>query len=239
MLNIITSTQNYVKDLIALFYPNICLGCERALKKQEQLVCLHCQYTMPQTNFHLTPDNPIEKHFWGRIWIESACALYGFKKKSRVQQLMHHLKYKGRRELGVYLGAYYGRILKKAKTHDHIDYIIPVPLHPKKERKRGYNQSDAIAEGISKGLGIPWSTDFLKCSLNTSSQTRKSRFDRWKNVSTKFEVYQADELQDKHLLLVDDVVTTGATLEACGLVLLESANVKLSIATLACAQNWL
>lgn len=148
---------------------------------------------------------------------------------------MHALKYKGQREVGVLLGRWVGYRLKEAQECPPIDAVIPVPMHSKKKRKRGYNQCDFIAKGAAEALGVPKLPKALRKTVDTSSQTRKARFTRWKNVETVFQLPDPAPLEGKHLLLVDDVVTTGATLEACVNVLQEAKGARVSIATVACA----
>jgi ComF family protein len=192
---------------------------------------------LPKTNYHLYNDNPIEKLFWGRVTIFSAAAFYNFGKGGKVQQLIHQLKYKGQKEVGITLGKLYGYELKRSEKFKDIDIIIPVPLHPRKKKKRGYNQSEFFAEGLSKTLKA--STDFqtLSRAKESSTQTKKSRFSRWENVESIFQLNDWEPLKGKHILLVDDVITTGATLEACAQTLLQIPNVKVSIATIAHAHN--
>lgn len=226
-----------LKDFVYLFFPNVCLGCGNGLAKEEGVICTFCEFNLPQTGFHLEENNIVEKHFWGRIKINHATAMYYFDKATRVQRLIHQLKYQGRKEVGNKLGVIYGNYLKESLFYKDVDMIIPVPLHRNKKHTRTYNQSDTFAEGLSKSMGIPWDGNILSRVKYTESQTRKTRLERWENVSTAFHLNDPEEIQDKHILLVDDVITTGATLEACAHVLFQARNVRVSIATIAVAQH--
>ena len=223
-------------DLYKLFYPAVCAGCSRVLLRGEDVLCLSCRYRLPQTNFHKQPGNPMEKHFWGKVDFERAAAFVHFHKSNSVQRMMHMLKYRGRRDVGYYLGKLYAGELKTTEPFSNADVIIPVPLHPSKQRRRGYNQAEVIARGLSDGLNIPCRTDLLVRSHNTATQTRKSRVERWVNVSKIFAFTQPGALDGKRLMLVDDVVTTGSTLEACAKVIQQNnKNVKIIFATAAFA----
>ncbi len=223
-------------DFLSLFFPNVCLGCGNGLAKGENVICTFCDYHLPQTGYHLQEDNPVEKHFWGRVQIEHAASLYYFNKATKVQRLLHHLKYKGKREVGLKLGNIYGHHLKESPFYETIDIIIPVPLHFKRQRMRTFNQSELFAEGLSESMQVPWERNILKREVITETQTRKSRLERWQNVKAAFTLCDPEAINGKHILLVDDVITTGATLEACSHALLEAESVKVSIATIAVAQ---
>jgi ComF family protein len=203
----------------------------------EQVICLSCLYEMPLTRFWDQADNPVAKIFWGRVAVENACAYFLFAKGSKYRPLLHKLKYKGHYDIGVELGRQFGLVLKKSKYYADVDFVVPVPLHKKKLRIRGYNQSQAIAEGICQGLGTNISTNHLIRTEFTETQTRKTRAERVKNVAEAFAVVNPDELENKHILIVDDVVTTGATLEACAAKLLNAASCRVSIGALAYASN--
>ena len=226
----------YVTDFLSLIFPNQCLCCETPLVHQERILCTKCDVGLPRTHFHLVDDNPIEEVFWGRVNIEKASSYFLFKKGSKYQKLMHHLKYKGRYDVGVYLGRKYGSELMQNSYFDDVDIIVPVPLHPRKERKRGYNQSLAIAEGFSEVMGKKVEENVLYRRLYSETQTRKGRFERWENMNNIFACKHEKLLDNKHVLLIDDILTTGSTLEACALVLIQK-NIKVSIATLAYASN--
>lgn len=220
-------------DFFHLLFPDYCNACEAELFHGEKLICINCLYDLPYTDFHIYPDNPVARIFWGRVYCSQAMAMLYFRKGARVQRLIHHLKYKAGTELGFTLGTMLGERLRKAAAYQDAKLIIPVPLHPKKEKSRGYNQCKFIADGIAKSLGIPVDTTSVVRQVQTASQTRKSRYDRFENMRSVFHVPDPAALAGKHIILVDDVITTGATLEACGQVLLDCGVSKLSIAALA------
>lgn len=229
--------NTWLGNLGNLLYPETCTACGRHLQHHEQLICLFCEQNLPQTNYHLETDNPIAKHFWGRIQLEQVAAYYFFSKGSRVQKLIHQLKYQGNRDIGIKIGQLYGKVLVQTLHFQTIDLIIPIPLHPKKQQKRGYNQSDLFAEGLSETMGINWSPEAIKRSVFSDTQTRKTRYNRWKNVDSIFAIQHTEQLHSKHILLVDDVITTGATIEACATEILALPNTKVSAVTIACAQH--
>jgi len=224
---------NYFEDLLSLVFPEICNACGKPLYKHENLICNYCKVKLPYTNFHLQIENPIEKTFWGRVNIQKSSAFLFFHKGNRVQHLMHRFKYKGKKEVGELLGDLFGQELLKNNYFNDADIIIPVPLHPDKLKKRGYNQSEWLAIGISKGLSIPCQNTVLIRAVASSTQTKKNRFERWQNVETIFKVENPAAIEGKHIILVDDVITTGATVEACANTLLGAANCKVSFLALA------
>jgi ComF family protein len=201
--------------------------------RNEKLICTECYILIPRTNYHLKTDNPVSQLFWGRCMIEQAAAFSFYTRDSRIRRLIHQLKYKGIREVGPELGRIYARTLKSSGFLNEIDIIIPVPLHPSKKRQRGFNQSDLISLGISEVSGIPMESELLVRKTVTKTQTRKTRYDRWINVEDIFRVTDQDRIKNMHILLVDDVITTGSTLEACASELLKVENVKVSVAALA------
>ena len=224
-----------IEDLIALFYPSTCIVCEKNLLKEEDCICTYCLHQMPKTDCFKQAKNAVSKLFWGRVQLQNAVALYQFQKEGSTQKLIHQLKYEGGKSVGIFLGKQLGYALKESSFFSNIDYIIPIPLHPKKEKLRGYNQSKYIAKGIQEVLQIKVNTKALIRTENTDSQTRKKRFSRWENMMNSFALKRPEKLIDTHILLVDDVVTTGATLEACAQKLLEIEGVSVSIATIAVA----
>ncbi len=224
---------NSLDDLVSLVFPQVCVVCGEGLHNHEEDVCTICLFKMPQTGFHKINDNPVAKLFWGRVEIHAASSLYYYQKGGSVQELIHELKYKAQKQVGTCIGKQYGYELKDAELYKNIDLIVPVPLHKSRLRKRGYNQSEYFAKGLSEVMNIPENSEALQRSALSGTQTRKSRFNRWKNVEMAFEVKNPPALKDKHILLVDDVVTTGATLEACAKTLLDSGAGKVSIATIA------
>lgn len=220
-------------DFISLLFPRLCYGCGNHLMRNETLICTECYVLIPRTNYHLKPDNPVAQLFWGRCQIEKAAAFSFYTRDSRIRKLIHQLKYKGIQEVGPELGRIYALSLKSSGFLGGIDLIIPVPLHPSKKRKRGFNQSDLIAGGMSIVSGIPVDSDTLIRKTVSATQTRKSRFDRWTNVEDIFRVKDQERLMGKHILLVDDVITTGSTLEACTNEILKIEDTKVSVVALA------
>ncbi len=222
-------------DILNLFYPELCITCGRRLFDQERWLCIECIGHLPRTKFHSDPENKVARLFWGRVDVENATSWLYFRKGSRYQKLVHCLKYKGNQEVGEELGRLFSLELADSPFRS-ADLVIPVPLHTKKLKQRGYNQSDWIARGIASGLDKPLLTDNLIREKHNPSQTRKNRYERWQNVEGIFRVSRPGELVNRHILLVDDVVTTGSTLEASVKALLVSGAGKVSIATLACAE---
>ena len=225
--------KNILSGTRHIFYPHTCTGCGSDFLDEANQLCLHCFNDLPETHFAQYPDNPIEKIFWGRLPVSAAHSQFYFAKESLLQHLIHQLKYKGNKEIGVYLGELMWQTLLNSSRFKNIDVIIPLPLYPDKERKRGYNQAAVIAEGMSLIMNVPVVTDNIMRRRFTETQTKKHRAERWKNVAESFLAGKPEKLTGKNILLVDDVVTTGATLEACGTSLLEIPGVKLYIATLA------
>ena len=221
--------------LFNLFFPRTCCCCDAMLVQSENQICTHCFFKLPLTNFINLNSNNVEKLFWGKAQIEAATALLYFVKKENVQKILHQIKYKNNIKLAHLMGNQMGIELKNSDRFQDIDVIIPVPLHWKKKRKRGYNQSEEIAKGIALHFDKPINTTCLVRKKHTNTQTKKDRIERWENVADKFTVLNRHELEGKHILLVDDVVTTGATLEACALEILNIPNTKISVATLAYA----
>lgn len=222
-------------DFIALFFPELCAACGKNLYKGEQVICVSCIYRLPYTNFHKDAQNRVAKQFWGRIPLKQVSSFLYFRKGSKVQNMMHQLKYNSRPEVGRRLGELYGIELKHSGWWQQPDIIIPVPLNAARKKKRGYNQSEHIADGLSASLNVPVSSTILLRPAHTETQTRKSRFARYENMKQAFLISDPVQLVDKHILLVDDVVTTGATLEACGMELLNIKGTSVSILTIAFA----
>ena len=225
------------ESILHVVFPHVCDGCGSDLLNVESRLCIRCLASLPETNFEIYPNNPVEKDFWGRLSIISGSAHLYFTKESLIQHLMHQLKYKGNKELGLQLGRIMGAALKLSNRFNGIDALIPLPLFPSKERKRGYNQAKVLCDGIAEVLHLPVLSNVIIRPQHTETQTKKGRIERWKNIEGKFKLANSEAIQNKHLLLVDDVVTTGATLEACGNELLVAQNVKLSVATLCVASR--
>lgn len=222
-----------LKDFIALIFPNTCNACGHSLYRNEDCICTRCRYKLPQTNYHLSPSNPVSKLFWGRVPINTACAYYNFNKGGSVQRLVHQLKYRGKQEIGVTIGKFYGSELRKSILFRSVNLIMPVPLHSKKLKKRGFNQSEVFAQGLARSMDIEFDPGSLQRIHASETQTRRSRYERWKNVESIFAIKDRKKLEGKHILLVDDVVTTGATLEACAQELLSIPGTMVSIAAIA------
>ena len=222
------------KDFINLLYPQPCLACGTILTTTEDSICTSCIINLPKTNYHLHNENPLNKIFWGRVSIEMVAAYYFFNKGNKVQNLLHQLKYKGAKNVGEKIGLLYGYELLESNNFKDVDFIVPVPLHPKKLKKRVYNQSESFANGLSQSLNKEVVTNLLLRTVNSETQTKKSRFNRWENVATIFTISNASAIDGKHVLLVDDVITTGATIEGCAQLLTQN-NAKVSVVTIACA----
>lgn len=222
-------------DFIHLIYPNTCLVCGEILVQGEEHICIKCLYKLPKTNYHLQEENQTEKKFWGKVKIEHATAFYSFQKGSSVQKLLHELKYKGKKEIGEVLGKHMAIDLMQCDKYEDIDLIVPVPLHKNRYNKRGYNQSEWIAKGLSAIMEKPIETESLVRLIENTTQTKKAVYERWENTQGIFEVSNSSAFENKHILLVDDVLTTGATLEACVEALLKTSGIKVSIVTLAVA----
>jgi len=227
--------KTYFLDFLNLFFPKICAVCNANLYKNEEVICTRCEYHIPRTNFYKEPGNPVEQVFWGRVPIENACSFFYFDKGGKYQKLIHNLKYKSQKEIGTHIGKLFGFDLVKNELYKNADYLIPVPLHPKKEKKRGFNQSLMIAEGLAESMNIEIDSKNLFRKQYTESQTRKNRFDRWKNVEDIFGLRKPEKFKDKHVILIDDVLTTGSTIEACSQALLKAKGIKISVVTLAYA----
>ncbi|MCL2246474.1 MAG: ComF family protein [Lentimicrobiaceae bacterium] len=225
-----------LSSLLNFFYPRACISCGNVLLQQEPFFCLHCLHNLPETRYHEFDESPLSKIFTGRVQIENVGSFLFYKKGNQVQKILHHLKYKGGKEIGSFLGNIYGAQLIQNEKWKALDLIIPIPLHKKKEKERGYNQSEWIAKGLSSGMQIPYNTALLTRAEFTETQTKKSRFHRWENVKEVFQLTHPEILQNKHVLLCDDVLTTGATMEAAIQKLKAVPDVKVSVATLATAQ---
>ncbi|MBI3232732.1 MAG: ComF family protein [Bacteroidetes bacterium] len=204
-----------IGDLFNLLFPKVCCSCGQNLSKSEETLCLQCIYLLPRTKYWQEEDNKVAKKLWGRVQLVHCSSYLHFIKEGVVQQMLHQLKYKGIKSIGNKLGNLYAEELITLKTMEDVDFIIPVPLYIKKEKKRGYNQSQMIAEGMSEVFNKPIDSQHLIKTTNTSSQTSLSRWNRWVNQQEKFELKEPHIFEKKHILLVDDVITTGSTIESC------------------------
>ncbi len=229
---------NFLKhSFLHTFFPHVCTGCGSDLLHEDHLLCLQCFSELPHTRFEMHAANPVERIFWGRLPVTSAMAAFYFSKGSVMQGLIHELKYKNNKDIGLYLGKLIGEAICSSNNFMDVDALVPLPLFAAKERKRGYNQATLLCNGMAEILKIPVITGNIIRKHSTETQTRKGRTERWENVAGSFFINDSADLQGRHLLLVDDVITTGATLEACGTKVMESANCRLSIAALAIATN--
>lgn len=228
--------MNFFKDIFTIFYPDICLCCKDQLTTNEQLICIDCRHDLPVTNFTNETDNIVEKIFYGRVPVQEATSLLYFLKKGKVQELIHQLKYKNQQKVGTFMGNWLGEIMLHSKRFKTIDCIIPVPLHKTKQQLRGYNQVSTFGESLSQKLNIPFYEDVLLKTSSTKTQTKKLRLDRWKNSEHQFILQKTNTFKNKHILLIDDIITTGATLEACINAFKTHENIKISVATMAYTQ---
>lgn len=225
------------ESIINLFFPKVCSGCNSFLVVNENVICTVCRHDIPLTNHHLNPENEAFKKFYGRIPVIHTSALLYFHKKGIVQELIHNLKYKGHEEIGTILGEWYAEDLKKIQLLQSVDQIIPVPLHRKKLKERGYNQVTAFGEALSLRLNLVFNDSLLIRNVYSKTQTKKNLLGRTEGIETIFDVSFTEENHNKHFLLIDDVITTGATLEACSRALLKIPGAKISIVCMAMAQS--
>ena len=225
--------MRWINDLKELLFPRYCKVCRRRLMHSEQHLCINCLLDLPRTHYERDPNNLLMQHLMEWPEVIRATAYFNYYKEGKYSSLIHHLKYYDHPEVGTYLGRLAATELKAGEFFDGIDLIVPVPLSKKKQRQRGYNQCDYIARGISEITGIAMCTDSIERSVNTDTQTAKGRIERWKNTEGIFRITNAEVLKDKHILLLDDVATTGATLHACISTLLTVPGVRISVFALA------
>lgn len=225
------------QDFISLIYPRSCICCDKLLFKSEEFICNQCFINLPQSKFESENESELDKLFYGRVPIQKAGAFLLFEKSGKVQRILHAIKYNGNKQLAYRVGQWYGDKLKEYPAFAKAQGIIPVPLHSKKKKQRGFNQSEEFANGISNALGIPVIKDCLVRTEYTSTQTKKSKAARWENVKDKFELLHPELVSNKTLVLVDDVITTGATLDACYQALSKAENIKLNALSLAYAKK--
>ena len=224
-------------SFLNIFFPPLCVTCSIRLTEKERHICLHCLSKLPRTRFHLASENSLEQLLAGRFHFQQAAAFAFFTKGNSLQRIIHEMKYNSNPSLAFFAGELCGDELHKSSFIKEIDYIIPIPLHPKRIRKRGYNQSDEIAKGISVKTNIPVVSDAVSRVKNTSSQTQSSKFERWKNVENVFLINRPEIFESKHILLIDDVITTGSTIESCAKEILKNTDCKVSIYALATASQ--
>ncbi|MDI1353649.1 MAG: phosphoribosyltransferase family protein [bacterium] len=224
-----------INDFLSLIYPRQCEACANNLFKHERYICNYCKLNLPKSNYHQLIDNPIIQTFAGRIPLANGCTYYLYEKSGRVQKLLHAIKYQEQKELARYVGLLYAKELCDANSLANVDVVIPIPLHKNKLKARGFNQSEWFAKGLSEGLKKPMETVLFERVVDTKTQTKKNRYQRWENVEGIFALHQSESFSDKHILLVDDVITTGATLEAAWLAIKSVPGVKVSVASIAFA----
>ncbi len=222
-------------DLLELVYPRLCICCKQHQAADDHGVCMHCINKLPRTGFHHFKHNTISKIFTGRIPISAATAFLYFEKHGLTQKLLHELKYHKHEAVGLLLGEIAGADLYESKFLSGIDYLLPIPLHEQKQLARGYNQSELIAQGISKSTGIEVRNDVIERKIHTPSQTKKARYARWENVCDIFQIIDYEAIRDKHLLIIDDVITTGSTIESCAQAMMSVSGVRISVFCMAFA----
>lgn len=225
--------KEHIRDFFGLIYPDLCLACQKSPAMKGEITCTRCHYELKIIDDYLDDENPILKSFWGRLPLEAAAAMFTFTKKGRIQRLIHQLKYQNKSRIGTHLGRYFGEKLIESPYYKDVDVIIPVPLHPKKLRKRGYNQSEFFARGLADAMKKECRPTALKRVVHNSSLTKKSRDERFETIENSYVLGDVKNLEGKHLLLVDDVLTTGATMEICGSKLLEIEGARLSLVVIA------
>jgi len=228
---------NFVQDLRSLFFPELCLVCSTSLIQDDHFVCAKCISALPKTHFHLDDENQAAKVFWGRVNLKNVTSAYYFRKNSPVQTIVHELKYRGKKELGHYFGQILAHDLKKSENWNNFDFVVPVPLHKRRLLKRGYNQSEWLSKGIAEVLEKPLKTDILVRDKYNLTQTKKDKAQRWENVEGIFSVEKGVDLSNKNILLVDDIVTTGSTIESCVNALNKAGCTSISLATLGFASG--
>ncbi|MGG7036103.1 MAG: ComF family protein [Flavobacterium sp.] len=223
--------------LLNLFFPNACAGCDSILLSSETIICTRCRHQAPLTHHHNIPNNEVIQKFYGRIPLEFGAAMLYFHKKGIVQEMMHKLKYKGQQEISEMIGNWYAEELKNTVPIQKIDCIIPVPLHPKRIKKRGYNQAEGFGKALSGALNIPYENKLLIRKVNTKTQTKKGLLGRADVNESVFDLSSPENHHGKHFLLIDDIITTGATLEACSRTLLKIPGAKISIVCMAMSHS--
>ena len=222
-----------INDFMSLIYPRFCEACEGLLHKNESRICHLCEVKLPRSAFHADSQNPVTMLLAGRLPVEKVLCLFLFEQSGKVQKLLHAIKYKNQKELAAYLGTWLAEDFKRSETAPVFDGVIPIPLHPNKLKTRGYNQSAFFAKGIAAGLGCEVLENVLTRNVNTSTQTKKKKFERWENVEGVFQLATEFDLKNKHILLVDDVITTGATIDSAWQVLKDIEGLRISVACLA------
>lgn len=225
--------MQFLRDILSLFYPNLCVTCSNYLLESELVSCINCRHDFPIIELLDFKNNKVATTFYGRIPIHNVVSFLYFKKEGKARKLIHQLKYKGRQDIGSFIGDWFGFWLKESNQMNDIDYIVPVPLHSKRLKERGYNQVETFGKSLSSILNIPYIESVLLRISASKTQTVKQRFERFNNNTTKFRLTDTTIFKSKHVLLVDDVITTGATIEACCNELFKTDNITISVATIA------
>ena len=229
---------SFWRRLLDLIAPRLCVVCGHRLSVTEEVICSKCNFHLPRTGFHRNAyDNEMAKMFWGQIPIERATAFFYYEPHAETANILYELKYKNHPEIGSVVGRMLAKEIQPSGFFDGIDGIVPVPLAKKRQRQRGYNQSEEIARGVSEITGLPICKKVVRRNSFKGSQTNKGRWDRQENVEHVFELIDAEAVSNKHLLLIDDVVTTGATCIACAKALCQTEGVRISILSLALAKS--
>lgn len=228
-----SSLKEYIDALIDVFYPVLCISCDNRCDQSNELFCFRCQAIQAPTDLHLREKNEFTDHFIGRIPIHTAASLYYYSPGGIIHQLLEQIKYRSKPQIAERIGHYYGAMLKESQFYHKIDLVIPVPLHPFKLAKRGYNQSEVLAKAIAEVLGKEFKSNILKRVINSSSQTAKSRVERLNNILNAYSMNDEVQIKNRNILLIDDVMTTGSTLEACSLELLKGEPQTISFVTIA------
>lgn len=223
-----------LNDINTILFPHLCFGCNARLYRGEKVLCALCRDELPITDHNYSTENAVDKAFYGRVRIKKGAAFLYFEEKGIVKNLIHHLKYQGQSQIGGFLGDWFGSQLKNSVSPPKIDLVIPVPIHPKKRRKRGYNQVDEFGKKLAAHLGAKFDDSILLKTRHTPTQTTKNRWQRWKYQEDEYRVRHPDQLRDKRILLVDDVITTGATLESCTKALQQGTGVEVYLGAIAC-----
>lgn len=224
--------KTILNELSHLFFPNCCPVCDSKLLPSEEGVCLQCLHKLPKTNNFKEPDNLAEIRLAGRFPFDRIATFCIYSKQGVLQPLIRELKYNNKKEIGILLGKLFGKDLTNSEFIQPVDFVVPVPLHTKKLKERGYNQAEMIADGLSQSTSIPVSAENLVRVIHNPTQTKRTKTQRWENVKNIFDIRHPQLFANKHVLLVDDIITTGSTLEACAYALLKSPGIKISIATL-------
>jgi ComF family protein len=223
----------YKEALLHMLFPSLCFGCAVNNVDDDEMVCINCKLSFPFTSFEKIRNNTVEKLFWGRVPLLFSCSTFYYAAETSIQQIIHHIKYRDEKELGIFMGKLMGERLQTLLLQNNADLCLPMPLHPSKEKKRGYNQASLLCEGMHHATGIHYNEEVLERKIATATQTQKNRMERWRNVKDVFAINNNNIIQNKNIVLVDDVITTGASMEACARILLDNGAKTVAITSLA------